>query len=55
MNWVTPLVSVGIHARGGEPDPPDSPPVPIKDPPTKPQTDPPAPVREPDPTPPAKR
>ena len=50
------IVTVRSNSRsGGEPDPPDSPPIPIKDPPPKPQTNPPAPVREPGPTPPAKR
>ena len=50
------IVTVRSNARsGGEPDPPDSPPIPIEDPPPKPQTNPPAPVREPGPTPPTKR
>ena len=49
------LLSARTQGNGGEPDPPDSPPVPIKDPPAKPQTEPPAPVREPGPTPPMKR
>ena len=49
------LLRANTHGNGGEPDPPDSPPIPIQDPPAKPQTDPPAPVREPGPTPPPKR
>ena len=49
------LLSAITEGNGGEPDPPDSAPIPVKDPPAKPQTEPPAPVREPGPTPPTKR